>query len=348
MIYLYDIRLENSIFLRLAIIYFKNYKILKSNNEILDIARRTLKIEAEAILNLMDLISSPFADLVNYIYHLKGRVIITGVGKSAIIAQKIVATLNSTGTPALFMHAADAIHGDLGVIQVDDLIICLSKSGNTAEIKVLIPLLKQRKNKIACFVGDVNSYLAKQSDYIINTFVTTEACPHNLAPTTSTTAQMAMGDALAISLIEYRGFSGIDFAKFHPGGSLGKKMYLKVSDLVILNEKPMVNGDSKIHDVILEISRKRLGIVAVINEEKLVGVITDGDLRRMMEKFKSFENLVAIDIMGKYPKTIDKNEMAITALDVMQKNQITQLIVMENDNFEGVIHLHDLLKEGLL
>ncbi|TAF44222.1 MAG: KpsF/GutQ family sugar-phosphate isomerase [Sphingobacteriales bacterium] len=320
---------------------------MKSNNEILAIAKRTLKTESEAIGHLTNLLNSQFTNLVNQIYSLNGRVVITGVGKSAIVGQKIVATLNSTGTPALFMHAGEAIHGDLGMIQADDLIICLSKSGNTAEIKVLIPLLKRGKNKIACFVGDVNSYLAKQSDFVIDTFVASEACPHNLAPTTSTTAQMAMGDALAICLVECRAFSGVDFAKYHPGGTLGKKMYLKVSDLVIFNQKPVVNSTCKIHDVILEISKKRLGIVAVINDNKLIGVITDGDLRRMMQKYTSFENLLASDIMGKYPKTIENNELAVTALQLMQKNQITQLIVMENDNFEGVIHLHDLLKEGI-
>jgi arabinose-5-phosphate isomerase len=334
--------------LRLTIIYLKKLKILKSNQEIIALARRTLKIESEAILNLVDLLDNQFAALVNQIYNLKGRVVITGVGKSAIIAQKMVATLNSTGTPALFMHAADAIHGDLGMIQANDLIICLSKSGNTAEIKILIPLLKQGNNKIACFVGDVNSYLAKQSDFVINTFVATEACPHNLAPTTSTAAQMAMGDALAICLLECKAFSSADFAKFHPGGALGKKMYLKVSNLVILNQKPMVDSSCKLHNVILEITKKRLGIVAVMNKKQLVGVITDGDLRRMMEKFTTFETLVASDIMCKNPKTIQKNELAVTALQMMQKNQITQLIVMENDNFEGVIHLHDLLNEGIL
>jgi arabinose-5-phosphate isomerase len=321
---------------------------LKSADQIIVIAKRTLDIESKAINHLISLLNENFSALVKAIYELKGRVILTGVGKSAIIAQKVVATLNSTGTPAIFMHAADAIHGDLGMIQADDLIICISKSGNTAEIKVLIPLLKQGKNKLACLVGDANSYLALQSDFVISTFVDEEACPHNLAPTTSTTAQLAIGDALAVCLLECRDFSDKDFAKFHPGGSLGKKLYLKVSDLVILNEKPMVDASCKLHDVILEITKKRLGIVAVLANQKLIGVITDGDLRRMMEKYTSFQHLTAQDIMGAYPITINKTELAVTALDLMRKNQITQVIVMENDIFEGVVHLHDLLKEGIL
>ena len=341
-------RLQNNIFLLHPIIFFKKFKILKSADQIIQIAKRTLDIESKAIHQLTKVLDANFSNLVKAIYELKGRVILTGVGKSAIIAQKVVATLNSTGTPAIFMHAADAIHGDLGMIQADDLVMCISKSGNTAEIKVLIPLLKQGKNQLACLVGDVKSYLALQSDFVVSTYVDVEACPNNLAPTTSTTAQLAIGDALAICLLECREFSKKDFAKFHPGGALGKKLYLKVSDLVVLNEKPMVDAQCKLHKVILEITKKRLGIVAVMNEHKLIGVITDGDLRRMMEKNTSFEHLTAQEIMGSYPVTIDKNELAVTALDLMRKNQITQVIVMENDNFEGVVHLHDLLKEGIL
>lgn len=321
---------------------------MKSPKEIIAIAKRTLNIEAKAIFNVAELLNSNFYDLVEAIYNLNGRVIITGVGKSAIISQKIVSTLNSTGTPALFMHAADAIHGDLGMIQANDLLICLSKSGNTAEIKVLIPLVKQGINKIACLVGDVNSYLAQQSDFVISTFVKEEACPNNLAPTTSTTAQLAVGDALAICLLECRAFGEKDFAKFHPGGVLGKRLYLKVSDLVILNEKPVVDAECKLHNVILEITKKRLGIVVVLSNQQLVGVITDGDLRRMMEKYKTFDHLTAKDIMGGYPITIDTNLLAVAALDLMKKNQITQIIVTKNDNFEGVVHLHDLLKEGII
>lgn len=334
----------------MCIIYiiFKN-KVLKSNQQIIEIAKRTLEIESNAVLNLTKELDEHFSNLVQQIYNLKGRVIISGVGKSAIIAQKIVATLNSTGTPAIFMHAADAIHGDLGMIQEDDLIICISKSGNTPEIKVLVPLLKQGNNKLACFVGDRNSYLAKQSDFIISTYVEVEACPHNLAPTTSTTAQLAMGDALAICLLEKKSFSQKDFAKFHPGGSLGKKLYLKVMDISSFNEKPFVSETAHIREVILEITKKRLGIVAVLsNNNELLGVITDGDLRRMMEKYENFDSLSAKDIMGSYPITIDTNELAISALELMRNNNITQVIVTENGNFDGVVHLHDLLKEGIL
>jgi arabinose-5-phosphate isomerase len=321
---------------------------LKSPQEILDIAKRTLVTESQAILNLSSKLNHDFYHLVEAILNLKGRVIMTGVGKSAIIAQKIVATFNSTGTPAIFMHAADAIHGDLGIIQKDDLVICLSKSGNTAEIKVLIPLLKQADNKLACIVGDMQSYLAQQSDYKIDVTIETEACPHNLAPTTSTTAQLAMGDALAVALLECRAFTSADFAKYHPGGSLGKRLYLKVQDLSVLNEKPEVHPDASIRDVILEITKKRLGVVAVTIENNLKGVITDGDLRRMMEKFTYFEELSAKDIMNIQPKTIASDELAVNALKLMKQHNITQLIVTKDNNYNGVIHLHDLLKEGII
>ncbi|WP_026904849.1 KpsF/GutQ family sugar-phosphate isomerase [Pedobacter glucosidilyticus] len=321
---------------------------MKSPQEILDIAKRTLVTESQAILNLSSKLNHDFYHLVEEILNLKGRVIITGVGKSAIIAQKIVATFNSTGTPAIFMHAADAIHGDLGIIQKDDLVICLSKSGHTAEIKVLIPLLKQADTKLACIVGDINSYLAQQSDYILDVTIETEACPHNLAPTTSTTAQLAMGDALAVALLECRAFTSADFAKYHPGGSLGKRLYLKVQDLSSLNEKPEVHPDASIRDVILEITKKRLGVVAVTLENDLKGVITDGDLRRMMEKFTYFEELSAKDIMNAQPKTIANDELAVNALKLMKQYNITQLIVTQNGNYNGVIHLHDLLKEGII
>ncbi|MRX46453.1 KpsF/GutQ family sugar-phosphate isomerase [Pedobacter puniceum] len=321
---------------------------MKSPQEILDIAKRTLVTESQAILNLSSKLNHDFYHLVEAILNLKGRVIMTGVGKSAIIAQKIVATFNSTGTPAIFMHAADAIHGDLGIIQKDDLVICLSKSGNTAEIKVLIPLLKQADNKLACIVGDMQSYLAQQSDYKIDVTIETEACPHNLAPTTSTTAQLAMGDALAVALLECRAFTSADFAKYHPGGSLGKRLYLKVQDLAVLNEKPEVHPDASIRDVILEITKKRLGVVAVTIENNLKGVITDGDLRRMMEKFTYFEELSAKDIMNIQPKTIASDELAVNALKLMKQHNITQLIVTKDNNYNGVIHLHDLLKEGII
>lgn len=321
---------------------------MKSPQEIIEIAKKTLLIESQAIQKLSDLLNNDFSELTNYILKLKGRVIVTGVGKSAIIAQKIVATFNSTGTPSVFMHAADAVHGDLGIIQEDDLILCLSKSGNTAEIKVLIPLLKQAKNKLACIVGNVDSYLAQQSDFVLNSTVDIEACPNNLAPTTSTSAQLALGDALAISLVTCRDFTSKDFAKFHPGGSLGKKLYLKVQDLSVYNEKPFVNSNSDIRTIILEITKKRLGMVAVLDENELIGIITDGDLRRMMEKFVSFEGLTAKDIMSIHPKTIEAEELAVNALKKMKEHSITQLVVLKDEHYDGVIHLHDLLKEGII
>ncbi len=321
---------------------------MKSVQEILEVAKKTILTEASAVEQLLKQLKPDFAHLTQEILNLKGRVIITGIGKSAIIAQKIVATFNSTGTPAVFMHAADAIHGDLGIIQKDDLVLCLSKSGNTSEIKVLIPLLKQGNNKLACFVGDTQSFLAKQSDFVIDASVEIEACPHNLAPTTSTTAQMVLGDALAICLLECRSFTKEDFAKYHPGGALGKKLYLKVSDLCTQNEKPVIGINANVKEAILEITKKRLGVVAVIDNKMLVGIITDGDLRRMMETYTSFENLKAIDIMSKNPKTIDANEMAVNALAIMKQYNITQLIVKRNNMYYGVVHLHDLLKEGII
>lgn len=321
---------------------------MKSSQEILQIANKTILIESKAIHQLTNQINEDFSRLVKEILNLKGRVIITGVGKSAIIAQKLVATFNSTGTPSIFMHAADAVHGDLGIIQKDDLVLCLSKSGNTAEIKVLIPLLKQSQNLLACIVGETNSYLAQQSDFILDATIEVEACPNNLAPTTSTTAQLVLGDALAVCLVECREFSKEDFAKFHPGGALGKRLYLKVSDLSDLNEKPQIGLNANIREVILEITKKRLGVVAIVDGDELKGVITDGDLRRMMEKYPSFENLKATDIMNKNPKTIDYQEMAVNALQMMKNYNITQLIVKRNNLYEGVVHLHDLLKEGII
>lgn len=321
---------------------------LKSSKEIIEIANRTFKIEAEALLQLQNQLNNDFVVVVEEILNSKGRVVLTGIGKSAIIANKIVATLNSTGTPAIFMHAADAIHGDLGMIQNDDVIICISKSGNTPEIKVLVPLLKASNNKLVAIVGNNDSFLAKQADYVLDTTVSTEACPNNLAPTTSTTAQLAMGDALAVCLLECRAFSSEDFAKYHPGGALGKKLYLKVSDLSVQNEKPCVLEHEKLPRIILEISSKRLGMTAVLNnDDELVGVITDGDLRRLMEKGFN-ENLEAKDVMGKHPKTINKDELAINALELMKIHNITQLIVAENNQYFGVIHLHDLIREGII
>ncbi|WP_371412041.1 SIS domain-containing protein [Sphingobacterium sp. HMA12] len=286
--------------------------------------------------------------MINKILHLQGRVIVTGIGKSAIIAQKIVATLNSTGTPSIFMHAADAIHGDLGIIQQHDLIIAISKSGNTPEIKVLVPFLKQTKNTLVALVGNTESYLAKNADYILNTTVEKEACPNNLAPTSSTTAQLAMGDALAVVLQECRDFTDQDFAKYHPGGALGKKLYLKVGDLSDQNGKPSVQLNANIRDIIITITHFRLGAVAVLKDTQIQGIITDGDIRRMLERHTDLATINAADIMGNSPKVIDKNELAANALHIMRENNITQLLVSDHGNYDGVIHIQDLLKEGII
>lgn len=321
---------------------------MKNKVEILEIAKKTLQTEAEGIMQVSTLLNDDFSEIVHQILYLNARVIVTGIGKSAIIGQKIVATFNSTGTPAIFMHAADAIHGDLGMIQKNDLIICISKSGNTPEIKVLIPLLKQGGNKLVGIVGDMNSYLAKQSDWVLDTTVKQEACPLNLAPTTSTTAQLAIGDALAVCLLECRGFSSEDFAKYHPGGSLGKRLYLKVADLAAQNEKPVVAPSASLKDVIIEITKNRLGAVAVVDSDILQGIITDGDIRRMLNTNDSIKGLTAADIMTRSPKFIDKNELAVNALEILRNNNITQLLVVSESKFEGFIHLHDLLKEGII
>lgn len=321
---------------------------MNSAEEIKKIALQTLEIEANAIKGLSDFINEDFVSTVELILNTKGRVVISGIGKSANIAQKIVATLNSTGTPSIFMHAADATHGDLGNIQHDDVVICISKSGNTPEIKSLIPLIKNFGNPIIALTGNEDSFLAKQAHHTLNTYVEKEACPNNLAPTTSTTAQLVMGDALAVCLLKRRGFDSNDFAKFHPGGSLGKKLYLKVSDIYPANDKPEVSHNTSIKDVIIEISSKRLGVAVVTNNGELTGIVTDGDLRRMLEKSTEIDNLLAEDIMTKNPKTINENELAIDALDLMQKNNITQLVVTNNEEYKGVIHLHDLLKEGIV
>lgn len=321
---------------------------MKNKVEILEIAKNTLQTEAEGIMQVSTLLNDDFPEIVHQILYLNARVIVTGIGKSAIIGQKIVATFNSTGTPAIFMHAADAIHGDLGMIQKNDLIICISKSGNTPEIKVLTPLLKQGGNKLVGIVGDMNSYLAKQSDWVLDTTVRQEACPLNLAPTTSTTAQLAMGDALAVCLLECRGFSSEDFAKYHPGGSLGKRLYLKVGDLAAQNEKPVVMSSASLKDVIIEITKNRLGAVAVVDEDILQGIITDGDIRRMLNRNDSISGLTAGDIMTRKPKFINSDELAVNALEVLRSNNITQLLVGSQTKFEGFIHLHDLLKEGII
>lgn len=313
------------------------------------IAREVLLNEAEAIKKISELVDINFENCVNEILQLKGRVVVTGVGKSAIIANKIVATLNSTGTPALFMHAADAIHGDLGMVQSSDIVICISKSGNTPEVKVLVPLLKRTGAKLIAMVCNTQSFLAKNADFVLNATIDQEACPNNLAPTTSTTAHLALGDALAICLLECRGFTSSDFALYHPGGALGKQLYLKVEDIYPQNELPKVPENASVKDTILEISSKRLGAAAVENEDGLLtGVVTDGDLRRMMEKHDDISNLKARDIMSKLPKTIDASEYAVKALNMMQANNIAQLIVVREKKLVGFIHLHDILREGIV
>ena len=321
---------------------------MKDKNSIINIAKQTIEMEGQAILNLSNLITDNFADAIHLIYNSKGRVIITGIGKSAIIANKIVATLNSTGTPSIFMHAADAIHGDLGLILKDDVVICISKSGNTPEIKVLVPLIKSAKNKMIAITGNKGSFLGQHADYILNTFVEKEACPNNLAPTTSTTAQLVIGDALAVCLLELRGFSSNDFAKYHPGGALGKKLYLRVQDISSVNQKPKVNGNHSIRAVIVEITEKMLGVTAVVENNEIIGIITDGDLRRMLTKVDDFSKLTAKDIMSKNPRRIQAEAMAIDALEVMETNGISQLLVEENGKYAGIVHLHDLIKEGII
>lgn len=320
---------------------------MKNKNTIIETAKQTITVESKAIANLINYIDEGFEKAVKFIHNSNGRVIVSGVGKSANIATKIVATLNSTGTPAIFMHAADAIHGDLGTIQKNDVVICISKSGNTPEIKVLVPLIKNYGNKIIALTGNTESYLGSNADFILNSFVEKEACPNNLAPTTSTTAQLVIGDALAICLLELNNFSSKDFAKYHPGGALGKKLYLRVSDLVSKNELPKVVPTTPIKDVIIEISKKRLGTTAVLKNDKIVGIITDGDLRRMLKDNNDISTLTAQDIMSKNPKTINSDEMAIKALETMENNSITQLLVEDNSKYVGVVHLHDLLKEGI-
>ena len=312
-------------------------------------ATRVLQNEGEAVLNLVDYLDGDFDACVEYIFSSKGRVVVTGVGKSAIIANKIVATLNSTGTPALFMHAADAIHGDLGMILPEDLVICISKSGNTPEIKVLVPLLKKLGSKLVGMVSNTNSYLAEQSDFVLNATIKEEACPNNLAPTTSTTTHLALGDALAICLLEARGFTSDDFAKYHPGGSLGKQLYLRVGDVLGSNEIPVVSEDAGVAEVILEISGKRLGATAVVDGKgNLKGIITDGDLRRMLQKTLDIQSLKAGQIMTKNPKQISTQEFAIRALNMMKSHNITQLVAMNEGNIAGFVHIHELMKEGIV
>ena len=321
---------------------------MKNNIDIKMLAKETFELEASNVLALSDKIDDDFVEVVEAILGLNGRVIITGIGKSAIIAQKIVATLNSTGTPSIFMHAADAIHGDLGIIQANDLIIAISKSGNTPEIKVLIPFLKQTGNTLVAIVGNRQSYLADQADYILDTTITREACPNNLAPTTSTTVQLAMGDALAVCLQTMRQFSDQDFAKYHPGGALGKQLYLKVGDLSDNNGLPHVQPDTDIRTVLISITKFRLGATVVEEGDEILGIITDGDIRRMLEKHEDVSGLKAMDIMSKGPKTIEKSELAVNALHTMRQNSISQLVVMDQGKYAGIVHIQDILKEGII
>lgn len=321
---------------------------MKTAAEITKTAIRTISEEAAAISQLSNYLTADFVSSVELILNSKGRVIVTGIGKSANIAAKIVSTFNSTGTPAVFMHAADAIHGDLGMIRPDDVIICLSKSGDTPEIKVLVPLLKLMGNKLIGLVGNTGSFLARNADLVINSSVEREACPNNLAPTASTTAQLVMGDALAVALLECRGFTQEDFARFHPGGTLGKRLYLRVSDLYKNNEKPAVQVSDDMRSTILEISSKRLGATAVLDGNRLAGIITDGDIRRMLHREGPVNLLKAGDIMTRDPLTIQADILVADALDLMRKNNITQILVLDDDQYVGVIHLHDILKEGVI
>lgn len=319
------------------------------SDEILAIAKRTIQQEARAIEGLIDFANEDFVKAILLINSCKGRVVVSGIGKSAIVAQKIVATLNSTGTPSLFMHAADAIHGDIGMVQQQDIVLVISKSGDSPEIKVLVPLLKNFGNALIAMVGQTNSFLALQADIVLNTTVSEEACPNNLAPTTSTTAQIVMGDALAICLMEAKGFGSDDFAKFHPGGTLGKKLYLRVADLYFQNARPAVKLNSGLKEVIIEITKNRLGATAVLDDDDVVrGIITDGDLRRMLEKNLSLDGVIAKNIMTSFPKNISSDKLAVDALDIMRKNNITQLLVIENNKYAGIIHLHDLVREGII
>lgn len=318
-------------------------------DRIIQTACETIMAESRSVGELVDFVNEDFRSIILLIHHCTGRVVISGIGKSAIIAQKIVATFNSTGTPALFLHAADAIHGDIGMVQKEDVVILISKSGDSPEIKVLVPLVKNFKNPLIAMCGNAQSFLVKSADYFLNTTVKQEASPYNLAPTTSTTAQLVMGDAMAVCLMELKGFSSEDFARYHPGGALGKKLYLHVSDLSVHNEKPSVSRDSPLKDIIIEITKKRLGVTVVLqDDQKIAGIITDGDLRRMLEKNRDLADIKAIDIMTRNPKTIEGSELAVNALDTMREHNITQLVVTEHNQYTGIIHLHDLIKEGII
>ncbi len=315
---------------------------------ILATAKKTILSESESIANLINLVDDDFAKSVELIYNCKGRLIVTGIGKSAIIATKMVATFNSTGTPSMFLHAAEAIHGDLGMVQPGDVIICISKSGNSPEIKVLVPLLKRFGNMLIGMTANPSSFLGKESDFVLNAHVDMEACPNNLAPTNSTTAQLVLGDALAVCLMEMRNFKSEDFAKYHPGGALGKKLLLRVVDMLDQTHRPQVSPDASIKNVIMEISEKRLGVTAVIENNHLVGIITDGDIRRMLEKRDTFSDLTAKDIMTKNPKTVQLSDMVVDAFNTMENHSITQMVVVDNNQYKGVLHIHDILKEGIV
>ncbi len=319
-----------------------------TKDKILETARKTIESESKSIAQLADYIDDQFVAVAELIYKSKGRLVVTGIGKSAIIAQKIVATLNSTGTPSSFLHASEAIHGDLGMVQKDDAVICISKSGNSPEIKILVPILKSFGNQLIAITGNPTSFLGKEAHFVLNTYVESESCPNNLAPTNSTTAQLVMGDALAVCLMEMRDFKPEDFAKYHPGGSLGKKLLLRVKDMLDTSKKPFVQPDSSIKNVIVEISEKRLGVAAVIENDKVIGIITDGDIRRMLNKTETITGLTAKDIMTVNPKTISSTDMVIDALNILEDFSITQLVVVDNSVYKGVIHLHDILKEGIV
>ena len=321
---------------------------MKTNKNILEIAKNTIVSESKSIAKLADLLTDDFVKATEIIFNSEGRLVVTGIGKSAIIAQKIVATMNSTGTPSLFLHASEAIHGDLGMVQHEDVVICISKSGNSPEIKVLIPILKHFGNKLIAITGNTSSFLAKGADFILDTTVDSESCPNNLAPTNSTTAQLVIGDALAVCLMELREFNPQDFAKYHPGGALGKKLLLRVGDMLDQSHKPEVAPETNIKKVIFEISEKRLGVTAVIENNKVIGIITDGDIRRMLNNNDTFAHLTAKDIMTKGPKMIQLSAMVTDALNILEDFSITQLVVLENEEYKGVLHLHDILKEGIV
>ena len=319
-----------------------------TTEDIIASAKKSILSQSESISKLVNYIDADFVKAVETIFNSKGRLVVTGIGKSAIIAQKIVATLNSTGTPSLFLHASEAIHGDLGMVQPDDVVICISKSGNSPEIKVLVPLLKRFGNKLIAITGNVTSFLGKEADYTLNTYIEKEACPNNLAPTNSTTAQLVVGDAIAICLMEMKNFTAEDFAKYHPGGSLGKKLLLRVGEMLDTTHKPIVSSDSSVKTVIVEISEKRLGVTAVVENEKVIGIITDGDIRRMLNKTETISGLTAKDIMTINPKTIKTTDLVSDALNILEDFSITQLVVVDGSEYKGVLHLHDILKEGIV